>query len=223
MLEQWRKSWAEWCNHKLYFVSDERIDHRSYEAQGIEKIPTIHLGAGACAIEKKGKKTDRGLLNMQIEIENTKTQISNIRKELSFTESKLDEEMNEFLETDIGCPRSEMAMYCDDGDYVAILSDVLRQKTVPNVLLGIEKNLMKIIYDRKNYEKVMSVIDELNDEMQYVIDHGYSPHSWNDILDIYQNLRQQEEQQKQQSAPKPETPKSDTPDQTTIKPKQKRI
>ena len=56
MLEKWRESWADWCNHKLYFVSDERIDHRSYADQGIDKIPTVHLGTGACAIEKKGKK-----------------------------------------------------------------------------------------------------------------------------------------------------------------------
>ena len=82
MLEQWRESWADWCNHKLYFVSDERIDHRSYKDQGIDKIPTVHLGVGACAIEKKGKKTDRGLLNLQIEIENTSNALTSMKQEM---------------------------------------------------------------------------------------------------------------------------------------------
>lgn len=31
-----------------------RVDHRSYKRQGVEEIPTIHLGAGASALEKKG-------------------------------------------------------------------------------------------------------------------------------------------------------------------------
>lgn len=66
LLKLWRERWADWCNHKLYSVSDERIDHRSYAEQGIEKIPQLHLGAAACAIEKKGFKTDKGSQNKKI-------------------------------------------------------------------------------------------------------------------------------------------------------------
>ena len=31
----------------------ERIDHRSYERQGIEKIPSIHMGVAASQMERR--------------------------------------------------------------------------------------------------------------------------------------------------------------------------
>lgn len=50
----------------------ERIDHRSYERQGIDQIPTIHLGAAASQMEKRGIATSRGYINREIEISNQK-------------------------------------------------------------------------------------------------------------------------------------------------------
>ena len=103
MLEQWRESWADWCNHKLYFVSDERIDHRSYKDQGIDKIPTVHLGVGACAIEKKGKKTDRGLLNLQIEIENTSNALTSMKQEMENNRKFISEQKEKHCQEYFGC------------------------------------------------------------------------------------------------------------------------
>lgn len=48
----------------------ERIDHRSYERQGIDQIPTIHLGVAASQMEKRGIVTERGNLNREIEVSN---------------------------------------------------------------------------------------------------------------------------------------------------------
>jgi hypothetical protein len=48
----------------------ERIDHRSYERQGIEQIPTIHLGVTAAQMERRGIRTERGNINRQIEVSN---------------------------------------------------------------------------------------------------------------------------------------------------------
>jgi len=50
----------------------ERIDHRSYERQGIDQIPTVHLGVAASAMEKRGIRTERGDLNREIEVSNQK-------------------------------------------------------------------------------------------------------------------------------------------------------
>ncbi|MEH2929069.1 MobA/MobL family protein [Candidatus Ventrimonas sp. KK005] len=36
------------------------MDHRSYERQGIDQIPTVHLGVAASAMEKRGIRTERG-------------------------------------------------------------------------------------------------------------------------------------------------------------------
>ena len=44
-LEHWRKSWCDLCNSKFAEKGlDERIDHRSYERQGVELLPTVHEG-----------------------------------------------------------------------------------------------------------------------------------------------------------------------------------
>ena len=46
------------------------MDHRSYQRQGIEHIPTIHLGISATQMEKKGIATDRGNINREIKHQN---------------------------------------------------------------------------------------------------------------------------------------------------------
>ena len=54
-LEYWRQTWAELCNAKFAEKGlDVRIDHRSYERQGVDLLPTIHEGATVRAMEKKG-------------------------------------------------------------------------------------------------------------------------------------------------------------------------
>ncbi|NKN39080.1 Ti-type conjugative transfer relaxase TraA [Agrobacterium sp. a22-2] len=51
-----RDGWFERQNHHLALRGiDLRIDGRSYEKQGIELEPTIHLGVGAKAIERKAE------------------------------------------------------------------------------------------------------------------------------------------------------------------------
>ena len=69
--EHWRKAWADITNKYLEENSiQEKVDHRSYERQGIEQIPTIHLGVSATQMEKKGITTDRGNINREIKHQN---------------------------------------------------------------------------------------------------------------------------------------------------------
>jgi len=43
--EEWRSAWADYVNRFLESENiDKRIDHRSYARQGIDEIPTVHLG-----------------------------------------------------------------------------------------------------------------------------------------------------------------------------------
>ena len=70
-VEKWRKSWAEMCNKYLEKSGhDERIDHRSYEWQGLEILPTKHLGTAASQMERRNIKTDRGEANRHIKMAN---------------------------------------------------------------------------------------------------------------------------------------------------------
>lgn len=65
--EIWRQSWEE-CQNRYLEKNRcaERIDMKSYKRQGIEQIPTQHLGPAVSAMEKKGIRTDAGDLNREI-------------------------------------------------------------------------------------------------------------------------------------------------------------
>ncbi len=60
---------------------DLRIDHRSYERQGVDLLPTIHEGATVRAMEKKGIRTEKGEFNRWIKA--TNAVIKDIRKKIS--------------------------------------------------------------------------------------------------------------------------------------------
>ena len=69
--EEWRKTWADITNKYLEENSiQNKVDHRSYLRQGIEQIPTIHLGVSATQMEKKSIATDRGNINREIKHQN---------------------------------------------------------------------------------------------------------------------------------------------------------
>ena len=68
----------------------ERIDHRSYERQGIDQIPTVHLGVAASAMEKRGIRTERGDLNREIEVTNKR--LRQLKARISKLQSWLKEE-----------------------------------------------------------------------------------------------------------------------------------
>jgi len=73
VLEDWRKSWQEHANTALEQAGHEaRIDHRTLEAQGIERIPQIHIGAKVIEMEKRGIRTERGAMALSIDQANNK-------------------------------------------------------------------------------------------------------------------------------------------------------
>ena len=66
-LEFWREQWAQLCNARFAEKGlDCRIDHRSFERQGVEQIPTRHEGPTVRAMEAKRIRTDKGDLNRWI-------------------------------------------------------------------------------------------------------------------------------------------------------------
>ena len=70
-LVEWRKAWADVTNLYLERAGrEERIDHRSNVARGLDEIPTIHEGVTARALELKGVIADRCEINRQIKADN---------------------------------------------------------------------------------------------------------------------------------------------------------
>ncbi len=70
--ELWRSKWAEAVN-RFYEKNDLpiRVDLRSFERQGKEQLPTIHLGPAVAHMEEKGIQTELGDYNRQIKKHNT--------------------------------------------------------------------------------------------------------------------------------------------------------
>lgn len=66
-----RPRWAELANAALAAAgSADRIDHRSHAARGIDRVPTVHRGAHANAVERRtGKPSRRRLYGLQLAAE----------------------------------------------------------------------------------------------------------------------------------------------------------
>ncbi len=87
--EIWRHAWEEKVND--YFIRNnrpERIDMRSYERQGIDVVPTVHLGPAASEMERRGEETILGTLNRDI------VKFNSVRKHLR----KVLAELKEWIE-----------------------------------------------------------------------------------------------------------------------------
>ena len=85
--EIWRQSWEEYQNQYLERNQrPERVSLKSYKRQGIDQIPTEHMGAAASAMEKKGIETDigkhMGAAASAMEKKGIETDIGNLNREI---------------------------------------------------------------------------------------------------------------------------------------------
>lgn len=90
-VEEWRKKWAECCNQ--YLDPKNQVDHRSYEKQGIDYIPTIHEGYAARLIEKRGGIAERCEINREIVKKNNL--LRTLRQQLREVNEKITELLGE--------------------------------------------------------------------------------------------------------------------------------
>ncbi|MEE8057834.1 MAG: MobQ family relaxase, partial [Pseudomonadales bacterium] len=83
---RWREQWQEHSNHSLKQAGHEqRIDHRTLEAQGIDRIPQIHLGPNVIEMEQRGIETERGQVALGIEHTNAQIiELSQYREALDY-------------------------------------------------------------------------------------------------------------------------------------------
>lgn len=89
-LEQWRSEWARMCNEKFEEKQlADRIDYRSYERQGVDKIPTVHEGVAVRQMESKGIKTDKGEKNRLIK--STNSLLAEIKEKIKIFKNWIEE------------------------------------------------------------------------------------------------------------------------------------
>jgi DNA repair exonuclease SbcCD ATPase subunit len=120
--EKWRSSWADYLNEALALKGiEERVDHRSYERQGIDQIPTVHMGVAVLQMEQRGIKTERGNYNREIDKRNEQLRSLNARirkledwaKEIREEEPTLVEAFREIKELH---PMADTLLYIEKND-----------------------------------------------------------------------------------------------------------
>ena len=87
--ELWRTAWADTTNRYLERVgSDVRLDLRSYERQGVDLIPTVHMGPVVTYLKRQGIPTEISQYNEEIKqfnrvMQAIKTQLASLQKWLT--------------------------------------------------------------------------------------------------------------------------------------------
>jgi hypothetical protein len=87
-LLEWRKAWADHANRILEREGFEaRIDHRSLVNQGIDRVPTTHVGPAANEMDQRGVPSNRAQQNRDIKAINDN--LATLENELAESEQRL--------------------------------------------------------------------------------------------------------------------------------------
>ena len=83
--KEWRENFSKKANEYLARNNiDKRIDPRTFEEQGREELPQIHLGTSSYQMEKKGIQTERGnqnrkIIALNLEFKKLKAELSKLK------------------------------------------------------------------------------------------------------------------------------------------------
>ena len=150
--EHWRSAWADIANQ--YLKGSEvvdRIDHRSFERQGIDKIPTIHMGVDVTQMERRGIVTGIGTINRKVKKENQLLQA--IKKRL------------QELRASVKAFSAEYYSKCNIREEAAssiefLIEGILESKGITIKSKSHVGNLNQNLYDLKAYAEAFSFIQE---------------------------------------------------------------
>lgn len=125
-LEEWRENWARTANRYLdRFYHSDRIDHRSLEAQGIDREPTTHLGPIAAQMEKEGAKTVIGDINRTIEERNRQREELKAQRQALREQERQEREKERELQEKQRAAHKGATLY-DRPDMVSTQQDAMR-------------------------------------------------------------------------------------------------
>ena len=116
-LEHWREQWAALCNSKFEEKHlPERIDHRSYQRQGLDILPTVHEGPAVRQMEARGIQTNKGNLNRWIKA--TNELLRKIKKKIAeLVEFLAEDNVSKNKSTPIAAPLSQYYTNRNAGAY----------------------------------------------------------------------------------------------------------
>ena len=114
----------------------------------------------------------------------------------------------------MGCPFSEMLMYEGSGDFISVLNYLVNHRGISTSVMPNGDYEQKLIFAKEYDDQINEIIDRMSMARKYVLDHGYYPPDWKEILKIYDRLKQEEKQQTKIEE-KPVQPTPDTPTKPT--------
>lgn len=167
LLEKWRESWAEYTNRALEKANiNERIDHRTLEAQGADRLPQIHLGVHARALEDKGIITERGeqLRNIH-EANKTKiVELDKYREKRGLPKTKIEqqkeiEEVKNRIDKILTECRAKMAKLMEEKQ-----RQIRENLVKPEEKAALER-AEKILSDKPTMERIQERINETNNKL----------------------------------------------------------
>ncbi|MBW4590120.1 MobA/MobL family protein [Aetokthonos hydrillicola Thurmond2011] len=88
--QEWREKWEAYQNaHFIKHGYDVRVDHRSYEAQGIDRVPQIHEGRAVTAIRGKIDRGERTETTSAIDLNEKIARLNALQAEIRREEEAL--------------------------------------------------------------------------------------------------------------------------------------
>ncbi|HGD1033376.1 TPA: MobQ family relaxase [Streptococcus agalactiae] len=161
-VEKWRENFSDLCNEYLAKNKiEKRVDHRSYKRQGIKQIPTIHLGAAASAMERKGIRTEKGDINREIKkqnelLKNIGGEIKKITSWLEGFKDKLKESYKEYKDQSKKQIENESGLF-NLYEYLSFYQEMQENNRAGLSFYG-KRN--KAIYDLKRYASGINYLRE---------------------------------------------------------------
>lgn len=161
-VEKWRENFSNLCNKYLERAgAEKRVDHRSFKRQGIKQIPTIHLGASASAMERKGIRTEKGDINREIKkqnelLKNIGNEIKKITSWLAGFKDKLKESYKEYKDKSKKQIENESGLF-NLYEYLSFYQEMQENNRAGLSFYG-KRN--KAIYDLKRYASGINYLRE---------------------------------------------------------------
>lgn len=161
-VEKWRENFSDLCNKYLERAgAEKRVDHRSFKRQGIKQIPTIHLGASASAMERKGIRTEKGDINREIKkqnelLKNIGNEIKKITSWLTGFKDKLKESYKEYKDQSKKQIENESGLF-NLYEYLSFYQEMQENNRAELSFYG-KRN--KAIYDLKRYASGINYLRE---------------------------------------------------------------
>lgn len=161
-VEKWRENFSDLCNKYLERAgAEKRVDHRNFKRQGIKQIPTIHLGASASAMERKGIRTEKGDINREIKkqnelLKNIGNEIKKITSWLVGFKDKLKESYKEYKDQSKKQIENESGLF-NLYEYLSFYQEMQENNRAELSFYG-KRN--KAIYNLKRYASGINYLRE---------------------------------------------------------------